>query len=146
MIARTCARDPLKALFIKIRYGISDGIRSLNPTAFISAMTASRFPRYGADSTIDAVIFSHIRHCEGTQLRRAVPRVAIQFARFCIVVSFGIAGETVLAAVSPPSRPRDATDRSCLAHRAQRRDRIINRRLHTCGGIPLVNAGFTVLL
>lgn len=100
-IARTCARDPLKALFIKIRYGISDGIRSLNPTAFISAMTASRFPRYGADSTIDAVIFSHIRHCEGTQLRRAVPRVAIQFARFCIVVSFGIAGETVLPAVSP---------------------------------------------
>jgi len=60
-----------------------------------------KVPRYGANSTIDAVFFrtfAIVRACNYS-LHHAVPRVAIQFAHFCIVIP------SVL-----PDRPRHCED------------------------------------
>lgn len=70
-------------------------------------MTTSRFPRYGADSTTDAVFFrtfaivrarSCVARCHVWRFNSHVS--ALSFLRYC----------RRPRAVSPPSRPRDAID------------------------------------
>lgn len=68
-----------------------------------------KVPRYSANSTIDAVFFrtfAIVRACSYS-LHHAAPRVAIQFAHFCIVIP------SVL-----PDRPRNCEDATVRSYHA----------------------------
>lgn len=113
------------------------------------------FAIYGADSTIDATFFAHSPlwgHAAASSLRGATCGDSIRTFLHCRCLRYCQIHNVLVSHRSPPPRCLSSSpsgcDRSIMpAFRSRStRSNFINRRLHTRGGAPLVNAGFTAFL